>query len=67
MLSYCLKCRKNIKSKYAKIEIIPWRLMLWSSCAVSSSKKSKFIKEQEASGLKTSLLGKKSPFKGILY
>ena len=41
--------------------------MLRSSCAVSSSKKSKFIKEQEASGLKASLLGKKSPFKGILY
>ena len=48
MLSYCLKCRKNTKSKKG-------RIMLVSKCAVCNSKKSKFIKQQEASGLLSSL------------
>ena len=39
MLSYCLKCRENTDSK-------------WAMC---DSKKSKFIKEQEASRLLSSL------------
>ena len=52
MLSHCLKCRKNTESKNqknckTKIE----RIMLLSNCAVSNSTKSRFIKEQEASGL----------------
>ena len=34
--------------------------MLLSKCAICSSKKSRFIKEQEASGL-LSRLGKKAP------
>ena len=34
--------------------------MLLSKCAICSSKKSRFIKEQEASGL-LSRLGKKTP------
>ena len=41
--------------------------MLSSSYAVCASKKSKFAKKQEASVLKTSLLGMKLPFEGILY
>ena len=46
MLSYCLKCRKNkaVKTKNG-------RIMLSSNCAVCGSKKSRFIKEQEAKGL----------------
>ena len=38
--------------------------MLLSKCAVSDSKKSKFIKEQEASGLLSSL-GLKTPLNKI--
>ena len=40
------------------------RIMLLSKCAVSDSKKSKFIKEQEASGLLSSL-GLKTPLNKI--
>ena len=42
------------------------RIMLLSKCAVSDSKKSKFIKEQEASGLLSSL-GLKTPFNKIPF
>ena len=38
--------------------------MLLSNCAVFGSKKSRFTKEQEASGLLTSLLVVKSTVKG---
>ena len=56
MLSYCLKCRKNTKSKNLKVvRAKNRRIMLLSKCAVCDSKKSKFIIEQEASGLLSSL------------
>ena len=45
MLSYCLKCKKNIASKN------PIVCEGLSKFAVWDSKTSKFIKEQEASGL----------------
>ena len=52
MLSYCLKCRKNTQSKNQKVARTKnGRTTLLSKCAVFDSKKSKFIKEQEASGL----------------
>ena len=51
MLSYCPKRRKN--PKVAKTN--NRRLMLLSKCPVCDSKKSRFIKEQEASGLFSSL------------
>ena len=52
MLSYCLKCRKNTESKNPKvIRTKNGRIMLVSKYAVCDGKKSKFIKEQEASGL----------------
>ena len=47
MLSYCLKYRKNTESKNQKCVL--------SKCAVCDSKKSKLIKQQEASGLLSSL------------
>ena len=53
MLSYCLKCRKNKNPKIPKTK--SGRIMFLSKCAVCDSKKSKFIKEQEASGLLSSL------------
>ena len=65
MLSFCLKCRKNTKSKNPKVaKLKNGRIMLLSKCEVCNSKKSKFIKEQEASGL-LSTLGIKTPLSKI--
>ena len=56
MLSYCLKCRKNTESKNPKVvRTRNGKIMLLSKCAVCNSKKSKFIKEQEAKGIWDSL------------
>ena len=56
MLSYCLKCRKNTESKNPEVvRTKNGRIMLLLTCAVCDSKKSRFIKEQEASGLLSSL------------
>ena len=53
---YCLKCIKNTECKNPK-EVMAknGRIMLLSNCVVYDGKKPKFIKEQEASGLLTSL------------
>ena len=52
MLSYCLKCRKNTESKNSKVgNTKKERKILSSNCAVSGSKKSRFIKDQKAKGL----------------
>ena len=65
MLSYCLKCRINSESKNPNVaRTINRRLMLLSKCAVYDSKKSKFIKQQEGSGLLSSL-GIKAPLRKI--
>ena len=65
MSSYCLKCRKNTESKNPKVvKTKNGRIMLLSKCAVCDSKKSKFIKQQEASGLLSSL-GIKTPLSKI--
>ena len=65
MLTYCLKCKNNTKNKDAKvIKTKNSRLMLSSNCAVCGSKKSKFMKEQEAKGL-LSNLGIKTPLSKI--
>ena len=52
MKSYCLKCRKDTEN------INQWvsntsngRTMILSKCAICGSKKSRFIKNQEAKGL----------------
>ena len=51
-----MKCRKNTEGKNPKAaKTKNGRIMLLSKCAVYDSKKSKFIKEQEASGLLSSL------------
>ena len=56
MLSYhCLKCRKNTESKNPKVgKTKNGRIIPLSKCAGCDSKKFKFIKEQEASGLLSS-------------
>ena len=65
MLLYCLKFRKNTESKNSKVAKIKYRrIMLLSKCAVCDSKNSKFIKEQEASVLLSSL-GIKTPLSKI--
>ena len=56
MLPYCLKCRKNTESKNPKVVKPENRtIMLLSNCVVCNSKKRKFLKWQEASGLLSSL------------
>ena len=65
MLLYCLKCKKNTESKSPKLTRTKnGRIMLLSKCAVCDSKKSKFIKQQEASGVLSSL-GIKIPLSKI--
>ena len=57
MLPYFLKCRKNTESKNPKVARTKnGRIMLLSKRAVCDRKKSKFIKQQKASGLLNSLL-----------
>ena len=59
--SYCLKCKKdteNINPKVSKTSNNG--KMLLSKCAICGSKKSKFIKNQEAKGI-LSNLGIKTP------
>ena len=64
MFSYCLQCRKNIKSKNPDVvRTKNGMTTLLSKCALCDSKKSNFIKEQEASGLLNSLGIKKDTFK----
>ena len=55
MSSHCLKCRKNTESKNPKVARTKrGTIMFLSKCAVYDSKKSKFIKQQEPSGLLSS-------------
>ena len=56
MKSYCLKCRKyteNINLRVSKTS--DGRTMVLSKCAISGSKKSRFIKNQESKGLLSNL------------
>ena len=67
MLSYCLNCRKNIQSKDPEVvKTKNERIILLSKCSVSSSKKSRFLKEQEARGLLSSL-GIRAPLSQIPF
>ena len=67
LLYYCLKCRKNTESINPKVaKTKNGRIIVLSKCAVFDSEKSKFIKEQEASGLLSSLGIKKSLNKILL-
>ena len=62
MLPYSLKCRKNTESKNPNAATTKnRRIMLLSKFALRDSKKSKFIKEQEARGLLSKLAGIKVP------
>ena len=65
MLSYCLKCKKNTESINPKVsKRTNGKAIILSTCAICDSKKSKFIKEQQAKGL-LSNLGLKTAFNKI--
>ena len=65
MLPYCLNCKKITENKNPEnIRTKNGRIMLLSKYEVCDSKTSKFIKEQEASGLLSSL-GIKTPLNKI--
>ena len=56
MKSHCLRCRKdteNINPKFSKTS--NGRTILLSKCAICSSKKSRFLKNQETKGLLSNL------------
>ena len=56
MLPYCWKRKKDTKSLNPKVsKTINGKIMLLSKCAVCNSKRSRFIKEQEARGFITKL------------
>ena len=56
MLPYCLKCRKNTESKNLRVsKPKKGKPMLLSKCEVRGSKKLRFIKEQDTSGLLSNL------------
>ena len=59
--NYCLVCRKYTKNNNPKIvRNRKNRLIIQSNCATYGSKKSRFIKEQQAMGI-LSNLGIKTP------
>ena len=63
--TYCLVCRKNTKNDNPKIvRDRQNRLMIQSNCATCDSKKSRFIKEQQAMGI-LSNLGIKTPLSKV--
>ena len=54
--TYCLACRKYIKNNNPKIvRNRQNRLMIQSNCATCDTKKSRFIKEQQAMGILSNL------------
>ena len=65
MESYCLKCKKYTKTTNSQVSSTSnGKLMIISKCAISNSKKSKFIKKQDAKGI-LSNLGIKTPLSKI--
>ena len=63
--TYCLSCKKYTKNTNPKIvRNRQNRLMVQSNCAICSSKKSRFIKEQKALGI-LSNLGIKTPLSKV--
>ena len=63
---YCLVRKKDTGDIDKKVfQTKNGRYMLASKCSVCGRKKSKFIKKQEASGILSSILGKKTPLSNI--
>ena len=65
MKSYCLKRRKNTENINPRVsKTSNGRTMIISKCAICDSKKSWFIKNQEAKGL-LSNLGTRTPLSKV--
>ena len=65
MKSYCLKCRKNTENINPRVsKTSNGRTMALSRCEICDSKKSRFIKNQEAKGL-LSNLGIRTPLRKV--
>ena len=65
MKTYCLKCKKDTESIDPKISgSSNGKAMILSKCALCCSKKSRFIKNQEAKGL-LSNLGIRTPLSKV--
>ena len=65
METYCLECKKNTKNIDPKVSSTSnGKSMILSKCAICGSKKSRFIKNQEAKGL-LSNLGIKTPLSKV--
>ena len=65
MKSFCLKCRKNTENINPRVsKTSNGRTMVLSKCAICGSKKSRFIKNQEAKGLLRNL-GVRTPLNKV--
>ena len=65
MKSYSLKCTKNTENINPRVsKISNGKTMVLSKCAICDSKKSRFIKNQEAKGL-LSNLGIRTPLSKV--
>ena len=65
MKTYCLKCKKDTENINPKISSTSkGKSMILSKCAVCGSKKSRFIKNQEAKRL-LSNLGNRTPLSKV--
>ena len=66
MSSYCLKCKENTKNIDPTVSKTSNNKLLLSKCAICVSKKPRFIKKQETSGILSSL-GLKTPISRFYY
>ena len=65
MKSYCLKCRKDTENINPRVSNKSnGRTMILSKCTICVSKKSRFIKNQEAKGLLRNL-GVRTPLSKV--
>ena len=65
MESHCLNCKKYTKNINPQVSSTSnGKMMILSKCAICGSKKSRFIKKQEAKGL-LSKLGIKTPLSKV--
>ena len=65
MKSYCLKCTKDTENINPKVSSTSnGKAMILSKCPICASKKSRFIKNQEAKGL-LSNLGLRAPLSKV--
>ena len=65
MKFYCLKCRKDTENINPRVSNTSnGRKTILSKCAICGSKKSRFIKDQEAKGL-LSNLGVRTPLRKV--